>query len=103
MKRAVVSIVSNRLIRVAPTGETTLWLEDVRADHLGWTEDAFVGGTLGREHLDKAGGRVLTNISSIAFSGPDRRTALLGCLLGDRLTTLTLPAPGVKPHHWSYS
>lgn len=95
----VVSIVSNRLIRVAPDGTQTLWLEDADPAHLAWVEAAYDAGTIGREHLDRPGGRVLKNISSIAFAGPDRRTAVLGCLQGDRLATLRLPVPGAPLHH----
>jgi sugar lactone lactonase YvrE len=98
----VVSIVSNRLIRVAPDGQTTTWLEDVTPAHLAWAQAAFEADALGREHLDRVGGQVLANISSIAFIGADRRTAVLGCLLGDRLATLSLPAPGVAPVHWNH-
>ena len=46
---------------------------------------------------------MLRNISSIAFAGADRRTAVLGCLLGDRLATVRLPVAGVAPMHWSPS
>jgi hypothetical protein len=96
----VVSIVSNRLIRVAPDGTQTLWLEEADAAHLAWVEAAFENGTMGRAHLDGAPSRSLRNISSIAFSGADRRTAVLGCLLGERLATLRLPVAGVAPTHW---
>jgi sugar lactone lactonase YvrE len=99
----VVSIVSNRLLRVAPDGHTQLWLEDADPAHLAWVEAAYESGTMGREHLDRAAGRHLRNISSIAFTGPDRRTGVLGCLLGDRLATLKLPAAGAKPFHWSHA
>jgi hypothetical protein len=44
---------------------------------------------------------VLKNISSTAFTGADRRTAVLGCLLGDRLATLRLPVAGARPLHWN--
>ena len=98
----VVSIVSNRLIRVAPDGRPTLWLEEADADHLAWVEAAFEAGTMGRPHLDGAPSRSLRNISSIAFAGADRRTAVLGCLLGDRLATLRLPAAGIAPTHWHF-
>jgi sugar lactone lactonase YvrE len=98
----VVSIVSNRLLRLAADGRCELWLEDVSADHLAWAQAAFDNHSLDRPHLDRAGGRVLANISSIAFTGPDRRTGVLGCLLGDRLATLPLPAPGQKPPHWNH-
>ena len=99
----VVSIVSNRLIRVAPDGTPTTWLEEADAEHLAWVEAAFEAGTMGRPHLDGAPSRSLRNISSIAFAGTDRRTAVLGCLLGERLATLRLPVAGVAPAHWHYA
>jgi sugar lactone lactonase YvrE len=97
----VVSIVSNRLIRVSPDGAQTVWLEDADPVHLAAVEAAYEAGTMGREHLDHAAGQVLKNISSIAFTGRDRRTAVLGCLLGDRLATLRLPVAGAAPLHWN--
>ena len=99
----VVSIVSNRLIRVAPDGAQTVWLEDADAEHLAWVEAAFEAGQMDRPHLDGIRSRRLRNISSIAFTGPDRCTAVLGCLLGDRLESLRLPVAGVAPTHWEYS
>jgi hypothetical protein len=98
----VVSIVSNRLIRVAPDGAQTLWLEDSDDGHLAEVEAAFAQGKMGRPHLDRVASRVLRNISSLAFCGADRRTAVLGCLLGDALATLPMPAPGVAPLHWEW-
>jgi sugar lactone lactonase YvrE len=98
----VVSIVSNRLIRVAPDGRQTLWLEDTDADHLAWVEAAYDAQKMDRPHLDGIRSHTLRNISSIAFAGADRRSAVLGCLLGDRLQSLRLPVAGVAPIHWSY-
>jgi hypothetical protein len=98
----IVSIVSNRLIRVAPDGTQTLWLEDAEREHLAWVEAAFETGAMDRPHLDGIRSRVLRNISSIAFTGADRRTAVLGCLLGDRLATVGLPVAGVAPTHWNF-
>ncbi len=99
----VVSIVSNRLIRVAPNGAPSTWLEDSNAEHLTAVEQAFEVGKMGRAHLDGAPSQGLRNISSIAFAGSDRQTAVLGCLLGDRLATLRLPVAGLAPQHWSYT
>ncbi|MBC7610338.1 MAG: SMP-30/gluconolactonase/LRE family protein [Polaromonas sp.] len=98
----VVSIVSNRLIRVAPDGAQTLWLEDADADHLAWVEAAYQADKMGRPHLDGAKSRCLKNISSLAFGGPDLKTAYLGCLLGDRLATLPMPVAGHPPFHWNF-
>ena len=96
----VVSIVSNRVIRVAPDGTQTLWLEDADADHLAWVEAAYAADTMDRPHLDQIKSRALRNLSSIAFAGADRRSAVFGCLLGESLPTLRLPVAGVAPTHW---
>ena len=99
----VVSIVSNRLIRVAPDGAPTVWLEDADPEHLAWVEAAFEAGQMDRPHLDGIRSQRLRNISSIAFAGADRRTGVLGCLLGDRLESVRLPVAGVAPTHWNFS
>ncbi|GMG84608.1 hypothetical protein LNKW23_38240 [Paralimibaculum aggregatum] len=96
----VTSIVSNRVIRVAPDGQAETLLEDVDPAHLAWVEAAFQAGEMGRQHLDTAGGRRLANISNLAFGGPDRRTAWLGCLLGEAVAAFEAPAPGHPLTHW---
>jgi len=58
---------------------------------------------MNRPHLDGNPAHVLRNISSIAFAGAYRRSAVLGCLLGDRLATLRLPVAGVAPTHWAFT
>ena len=98
----VVSIVSNRVLRVAPDGQSTTWIEDADAAHVAWVEAAYRDGTLGRPHLDRVASERLRNISSIAFGGADRRTAFLGCLLGDALYGFRAPAAGVAPTHWHW-
>jgi len=98
----ITSIISNRVIRVAPDGEQSVILEDADADHVQWCEDAYRGGTLGRQHLDHAAGKVLRNISSLAFGGADLRTAYLGCLQGDSLASFRSPVAGHPPVHWSH-
>jgi sugar lactone lactonase YvrE len=98
----IVSVVSNRVIRVAADGAQQLVLEDADAAHVAWCEQAFRAGALGRAHLDTAAGRVLKNISSLAFAGADRRSVVLGCLLGDRLATFRAPVAGHPPAHWTW-
>jgi hypothetical protein len=98
----IVSIVSNRLIRVDRDGNQTIWFEDVEATHLADVEAAYQSDTMGRPHLDRVHSQSLKNISSIAFGGADRRTAYFGCLLGDRLATLPMPVQGLRPVHWNY-
>ena len=98
----ITSVVSNRVIRVAPDGSQQFMLEDCDAAHLAWVERAFQAGEMGRSHLDTVKSRRLKNISSLAFGGPDLRTAYLGCLLGDSIATFRSPVAGAPPVHWNY-
>jgi hypothetical protein len=98
----VTSIVSNRVIRVEPDGRQTVYLEDSDSDHLAWVEDAFQARSMGRPHLDGIRSRSLRNISSLAFGGPDLRTGYLGCLLGDSIASVSMPAAGEPLGHYDY-
>lgn len=98
----IVSIVSNRVICISPSGKQSIWLEDVDADHLAWVEQAYQGHNMGRPHLDGVKSKELRNISSLAFGGPDLRTGYLGCLLGDRVASVRMPVAGHPPIHWNY-
>ena len=98
----ITSVVSNRLIRVAPDGAQHLVLEDADPAHLDACEAAYLAGALGRPHLDNVPSRALRNISSLAFGGPDLRTAYLGCLLGDSIATFRSPVAGHPPAHWDW-
>jgi len=97
----VTSIVSNRVIRIAADGSRELVLDDGDANHVAWVEEAFSRGALERRHLDTATGR-LKNISSLAFGGPDRKTAYLGCLQGDRIAHFRAGYAGFPPSHWAF-
>lgn len=98
----VTSIVSNRVIRVAPDGHPSILLEDADQSHLAWVEAAYRAQTMGRPHLDEGKSHRLRNISSLAFGGPDLRTAHLGCLLGDSIETFRTNIPGHPPPHWNF-
>ncbi|MGD1879943.1 MAG: SMP-30/gluconolactonase/LRE family protein [Kiloniellaceae bacterium] len=99
----VTSPVSNRVIRVAPDGAQTLMLEDTDPAHLATVEAAYADGTMGYAHLSEGRGRKLRNISSLAFGGRDLRTAILGCLSGERLAYFRSPVIGRPPVHWHYN
>lgn len=96
----ITSIISNRVIRIGPDGETKTFIEDVDPAHLDWTEAAYASHGLGRPHLDTPGGCRLRNISNLAFGGPGLRTAFLGCLLGDAIASFPSPHAGRQPPHW---
>jgi sugar lactone lactonase YvrE len=97
----VVSVGSNRLIRVLPDGRQLIVLEDSDAVHLERLEAALSTNTLTRPKLVEAKSQRLRNVTSIAFGGDDLRTAYLGCLSGDAIATFRLPVPGLPPAHWN--
>lgn len=97
----VTSIVSNRVIRIAPDGGQTVFLEDNDPDHLAWVEQAFQAGEMGRPHLDTIRAQRLKNVSSLAFGGADLKTGFLGCLLGDAVARVPMPVAGHPPPHWT--
>ncbi|NKB53240.1 MAG: gluconolactonase [Rhizobiaceae bacterium] len=96
------SIVSNRVLRVATDGTVEIYLEDADANHLEWVEKAWRDHSMGRPHLDKAAGRVLRNVSNLAFCGENLDQAVLGCLLGEELTTFPMPVRGQQPVQWTF-
>ena len=96
------SIVSNRVLRVTADGRVENYLEDADGAHLDWVEQAWRDHAMGRPHLDKAAGRVLRNISNLAFSGEDLGQGVLGCLLDDQLAVVKMPVKGHQPIHWTF-
>jgi len=98
----IVSIVSNRVIRIGPDGSQHTVIEDLDPTHLARVEDAYATANMKRHHLDSVVSTRLRSISSIAFGGAARRRCYLGCLLGDRLMSFESPVAGVKPVHWDW-
>ena len=97
----VTSIVSNAVLRVHPGGRVVTVLADADPAHVAWVEAAFRAGEMGRPHLDRAAGRRLSNVSNLAFGGPDLRTAYLGCLLGGSVAHFPFPVAGRALPHWT--
>jgi sugar lactone lactonase YvrE len=98
----VTSIVSNRLWRVAPDGKATLEFEDGNAEHIAEVERVLTDRSIRREHFYMKSGARVQNVASIAFGGPDLRTAYLGSLSGDTIAAFRSPAAGLPLPHWTY-
>ena len=98
----VVCVGSNRVHRVTPDGQVQTIVDDSLPETTDALEAAFGAGTLTRPMLSGATGRSLQNISSLAFGGPDLRTAVLGCLKGTALASFTAPVAGLAPAHWHW-
>ena len=94
------SVVSNRVIRVTPDRHKEIIIEENDPEQLAEVEKAFQAGQMGREHLDNIQTEFMQSISSIAFGGPNRRTAYLGNLLDTKLYTFDSPVAGYPPAHW---
>jgi sugar lactone lactonase YvrE len=97
----VASMTSNRLFRVAPDGEQTLLLEDTDPDYLDTIEQRLEAGTLRREDVQQVRSKLLKNIASVTFGGPDLRTVYLGSLGGDSIAALRSPVAGKPLPHWT--
>ena len=98
----VVCVGSNRVYRIAPDGERQTIIDDADGATAQRLEAAFADGTLDRPLLSAARGRRLSNITCLAFGGPDLRTAYMGCLAGDSLATFRSPVAGLAPVHWNW-
>jgi sugar lactone lactonase YvrE len=98
----IVSVGSNRVIRVDAAGETHLVLEDCDAAEMADLSLAFDEGRFDRDMIDIANHRRLGNISSIAFGGPDLKTVYLGALGNDRIATFRSQIAGARPVHWHF-
>lgn len=98
----VVSVVSNRVIRVSPDGEQQLVLEDCDAAHIDRLEAEYLANRLSRPMVYDNHSKRLQNITSLAFGGPERKTAYMGCINGSRLAVFDSPVAGLKPVHWNW-
>lgn len=97
----VVGVIANRLIRVMPDGKQHLILEDPDSRLLE-LDALHRQNLLTRPLLLAASGARLKNISSIAFGGPDLKTAYLGCLGGAAIASFRVPVAGLPPVHWTW-
>ncbi len=98
----VVCVGSNRVYRIAPDGEKQTIIDDAVTVTAAELEVAFDAGTLDRTQLSAARGHRLSNVTSLAFGGPDLRTAYMGCLAGDSLMSFRSPVAGLAPVHWNW-
>ena len=96
----VTSIISNRVIRITRGGSQELVLQDYNSAHVLLAAKAFDINRLDRQHLDTTPSVHLKNISSLAFGGPKRNIAYLGCLLDSKVALFDTNTTGLKPYHW---
>jgi sugar lactone lactonase YvrE len=98
----VTAVASNRIIRILADGNWYQVAEDNDAAHMTKIRAAINDGTLDRTLLYKNPARVLPNLTSLAFGGPDLRTAYLGSVSGTRIGRFRSPVAGAAPVHWTW-
>ena len=97
------SVISNRVIHVAPDGTQTIIIEENDPATLAEIEKIYLAGELAAEHMARVEAEIMRSVSSIAFGGPDRRTVYLGNLLDQRIYSFRSPIAGAAPSHWEFA
>lgn len=96
----IVCVVSNRLIRIAPDLTWTVLFEDVDRSELDRISAAHAQGRLTYDQISQSRGSRVSNLSSIAFGGPDLKTIYLGGLGINEVQVLRCPVAGMPMEHW---
>lgn len=96
----IICVVSNRLIRVAPDLSWTLLFEDIDPGALEVIAAAHTKAVLTRDMIVQSRGSCVSNLSSIAFGGPDLKTLYLGGLGISAVQVLRTPVAGMPMAHW---
>ncbi|NQW11742.1 MAG: SMP-30/gluconolactonase/LRE family protein [Alphaproteobacteria bacterium] len=96
------SVMSNRLVRVAPDGGQRVILEDCDHDAISKAMARWRDGSFSRQDMNIGAARKLANIASVTFGGSDLKTVYLGSLAGAGLITFRSPVAGAVPPHWAF-
>jgi sugar lactone lactonase YvrE len=98
----VASIISNRIMRIAPDGTSLVVLSEDIPGHLERIAQRISSHSLAREDVTDSPAKVLRNPSSLAFGGPDLRTVYIGSLSGESIVTYRSPVAGLPMPHWHF-
>jgi len=98
----IVSIISNRAIRIKLDGKQEIMIEDQTPDVIASVEDAYQQNRMTRAEMDAGRSRVLGNLSSLAFGGTDLRKLYFGSLFNKQIGYVNQNIVGAKPVHWEF-
>ena len=98
----ITTLVSNRLWYVPLNGAPRLLIEDSEPDQVRRLAEMQRTTGLHKSMIYEEHGLKLRNISSVAFGGPDLKTAYMGNLMGTELFSFRSPVAGIKPAHWDF-
>ena len=96
----VTLVLRNGLGIITTDGDYHVVFEDPREDVLKSFEGKIASGTAEPNDMAMAAGPRLQFITSLAFGGPDLRTAYLGSLGMSTLPTFQSPVAGLPLRHW---
>jgi gluconolactonase len=96
----VTLVLRNGLGIITRDGDYHVVIEDPREDVLKSFEEKIANGTAEPNDMAMAAGPNLQFITSLAFGGPDLRTAYLGSLAMSTLPTFQSPVAGLPMRHW---
>ena len=98
----ITSPVSNRLWRLTPEGEKTLLIEDADPAHIAEVERLLDEGLLRGPKIHEVHAERLPNLTSLAFGGPELKTAYMGVISGDCVLSFQSPIAGLPMAHWAW-
>ncbi len=90
----VATVARNGVGVITADGEWHVVIEEPREEALAAFQRKQAAGTVEPDDLFACAGETLRFTSSICFTGPERRTAVLGSLAMDRLPTFRTPVAG---------
>lgn len=93
----VATVARNGVGVITPEGAWHVIVEDPREEALAAFEERQAAGTVEPDDLFACAGPTLQFTTSICFTGPDRRTVVLGSLAMDRLPTFRALVAGRLP------
>jgi sugar lactone lactonase YvrE len=96
----VTLVLRNGLGVITTDGEYHVVIEDPREDAIQEFEEKIAQGTAAPLDLERTAGPNLQFLTSLAFGGPDLRTAYLGSLAMSTLPTFQAPVAGLPMQHW---
>jgi len=96
----IICVVTNRLIRIGPDLRWTVMFEDIAPGAFETIVSTYAKGRLTWEHIAQSHGSRVSNLSSVAFGGPDLKTLYLGGLGVGAVQKLRSPVSGMPMAHW---
>ncbi|GIT26949.1 MAG: hypothetical protein CM1200mP41_29930 [Gammaproteobacteria bacterium] len=91
-----------RGVRIDADGSQHTVLDAGDPELVARAERAYQCGEFSRELLNGGRDSVLGNCASIGFGGDDLKTAFLGSLQADRISSFRVPVAGAVPPHWHF-